>query len=77
MGDAGAGRDPSARRARQLVRFTSKASEELGEAVLDEKDALQILAGLSGADVVGRIESERARNGFTSSSPKLADRCST
>ena len=45
--------------ARRLVRFTFKASEELGELVLDEKDALQILAGLSVADVVGRIESER------------------
>jgi len=45
--------------ARRLVRFTFKASEELGELVLDEKDALQILAGLSVAYVVGRIESER------------------
>lgn len=45
--------------ARRLVRFTFKASEELGELSLDEGDALEILAGLSGADLVGRLESAR------------------
>jgi Motility quorum-sensing regulator, toxin of MqsA len=45
--------------ARRLVRFTFKASEELSELSLDEEDAMQILAGLSFADLVGRLESVR------------------
>jgi Motility quorum-sensing regulator, toxin of MqsA len=45
--------------ASRLVRFTFKASEELGELALDEEDALQILAELSGADLVGRLKSVR------------------
>jgi hypothetical protein len=45
--------------ARRLVRFTFKASEELGELALDAEDALQILAELSVADLAGRLESAR------------------
>jgi Motility quorum-sensing regulator, toxin of MqsA len=43
----------------RLVRFTFKASEELGELALDEEDALQILAELTVADLAGRLESVR------------------
>jgi hypothetical protein len=46
--------------AHRWVRFTFKASEELGELMLDEEDALQILAELSASDLAGRIESEWA-----------------
>jgi hypothetical protein len=44
------------------VRFTLKATHELAalELGLDEQDALHILSDLRVADLVGRVESERA-----------------
>lgn len=54
-----------------LVRFTFKASEELGELALDEEDALQILAELSIADLAGRVESVRTPEWLYVFKPKV------
>jgi hypothetical protein len=58
--------------ARRTVRFTFKATEELAELALDEDDALQILAGLSVDDLLGRIESERAPEWLYVFKPEVA-----
>ena len=56
------------------VRFTLKATEELAalEIGFDEKDALEILSELAAADLVGRIESERAPEWLYVFKPEVA-----
>jgi hypothetical protein len=58
MGDAGAGRDPPARRS-QAGALHLQGQRGAGELALDEEDALQILAELSIADLTGRLESAK------------------
>jgi len=61
--------------ARRSVRFTFKATEELGELDLgiDEEDALLILAGLTADDLAGRIESDRAAEWLYVFRPEVAE----
>ena len=56
------------------MRFTFKATEELGELDLgiDEEDALLILAGLTADDLAGRIESDRAAEWLYVFRPEVA-----
>src|SRR5476649_1240825 len=59
--------------AHRLVRFTFKASEELGELALDEEDALQILAELTVADLSGGLESVKTPEWLYIFKPKVGE----